>query len=388
MRQRPADPAALREELIQLRRVSDLLELEFAVVASAFAQTDPAEWNGYVSPIQWMRQECGMTAAAAGNAICVGDQVSDLPRSVAAVEGGKLGFAHLAVLAGTARAIRESPQSTGFDEQPLLDQALAHGLKRFRDDCAHVRHAADAAAYLAQQHEDVSYRSLEMHTGEGGALHLQGFFDPVGGASLRAALDPLARWSGAGDGRSREQRYADALVELAGHGLDEGVMPRAGGQRPHVQVTTTLATLVGTPGAPAGTLEHAGPVASATVQRLACDASITRVLLGPESTAADVGRAHRLPSSATRRALRVRDEGCVWPGCDRPASWTAAHHLIHWAHGGPTELNNLVLLCHRHHCMVHEGGWQLIRSEDGAIVALAPMPAVEHRPRAPDPCPV
>lgn len=229
-----------------------------------------------------------------------------------------------------------------FDERHLLEQAEAHGLKRFRDDCAHVRHAADAAAFLAQQREEVSYRSLELHTGEGGALFLKGSFDPIGGAALRTALDPLARRSGAGDGRSREQRYADALVELAGHHLDEGLMPRVNGQRPHLQVTTTLETLLGSPGAPAGILEHAGPVASATVRRIACDVSVTRVLLDPASTVADVGRARRLPSGATRRALRARDGGCTWPGCDRPASWTAAHHLTHWADGGSTELSNLI----------------------------------------------
>ena len=325
LRHRGVAPASLRDDLIRLRKAADVLELEFAVVASAFAQTAPEEWDGHVSPIQWMREECGMTAAAAGSAICVGDQAPVLPESTGAVEHGRLGFPHLAVLAGTALALRESPTAGAFAEQPLLDQALAHGLKRFRAECAHVRHAADAAAFLAQQREEISYRSLELRTGEGGALFLKGFFDPVGGAALRTALDPLARSSGAGDDRSREQRYADALVELAGHGLDEGLVPRIGGQRPHLQVTSTLETLLGAPGARAGTVEHAGPVASSTVQRIACDASIMRVLMGPESAVADVGRARRLPSGATRRALRARDRGCVWPGCDRPTSWTAAH---------------------------------------------------------------
>jgi len=88
-------------------------------------------------------------------------------------------------------------------------------------------------------------------------------------------------------------------------------------------------------------LEFAGVVPAATVQRLACDASIRRVLLGPDSAVIDVGRALRVPSGAGRAALRVRDQGCVWPGCDRPPSWTNPHHVLH---GGDSNIPNLVLL--------------------------------------------
>jgi HNH endonuclease len=64
------------------------------------------------------------------------------------------------------------------------------------------------------------------------------------------------------------------------------------------------------------------------------------------------------------------------------------HHITRWRQGGATELDNLVLLCHRHHWMVHEGGWELIRRDYGAMTAIAPMPAVERRARAPDTTPV
>ena len=74
----------------------------------------------------------------------------------------------------------------------------------------------------------------------------------------------------------------------------------------------------------------------------------------------DVGRSKRVVSPSQRRALNVRDKGCRFPGCDRPATWTSGHHLVHWIKGGGTDLPNLVLLCYRHHWMVHEGGWQLV----------------------------
>jgi hypothetical protein len=386
-RSRTTAPASLRDDLNRLRRVIDRVELEFAFVAGAFAKTAEEEWQGCLSPIQWLRVECGMTSAAASSAIAIGAHAEELAESVAAVEDGRLGFAHLALMAGTAKAFRESPTASAFEEQPLLQQAMSHELSRFRADCAHVRHAHDAEAFQAEQLQDVEARTLEVRTGEGGAVFIKGFLDAVGGAAVCTALDPLARRMGSDDDRSRQRRYADALVELAGHGLDAAILPRVGGQRPHLQVTTSLETLVGEVGAPAGMLERAGPVATPTVQRLACDASVTRVLLGSDSAVVDVGRARRLPSGATRRALHARHGGCQWPGCDRPASWTAAHHIRHWAHGGPTDLSNLVLLCHRHHWLVHEGGWELARGDDGQIRSVAPIPVVRWQSRAPDDSP-
>ena len=376
-----ASQEALQEELIRLRRAADLLEVCFAAAAGAFDATYDENWGGYPSAINWIRVECKMSSAAAVKAVCVGEEAAAIPLSIAAVEEGRLGFAHLGLLAATARGVRETANPAGvevapFDERPLLKQALSHSLRRFRDDCAHIRHAHSAALFLAAQNDDERYRTLEVRSGEDGALFLHGCLDAVGGATLRTALDPLARRLGGGDLRTREQRYADALVELATHCLDAGLVPSLGGQRPHLQVTSTVATLSGTPGAAAAMLEFAGPIAGATAQRLACDASISRVLLSPSSAVLDVGRTHRLPSGPTRRALRARDGGCAWPNCDRPVSWTSAHHLVHWAQGGPTALDNLVLLCHRHHRLVHEGGWQLIRESDGNLTALAPVTAL------------
>ena len=384
-------PAELGDDLVQLRHACDLLELEFAARAAAFAATDEYEQQGYLNPTHWMRRECRMSHQAAVNAVAVGEQAELLPQSTAAVQAGRIGFAHLALVAGTAQALRESSRSSGFEESRLLAQAEAHSVGRFRHDCAHARHAADAPAYLAAQVDLVEARSLELMPRGDGALILKGFLDAEGGASLRTALEPLACRSGAADDRGRERRLADALVELAGHHLDAGWLPQRAGQRPHLQVTASLATVQGQPGAPGGELEFSpAPIAAATVQRLACDAGVTRVLLGPDSAVVDVGRSRRLPSAPTRRALAARDRGCVWPGCERTASWTSAHHLRHWGHDGPTDLANLALVCYRHHWLVHEGGWQLARGGDQRLLAIPPdrghaPPGHVPRARAPDP---
>jgi hypothetical protein len=173
-------------------------------------------------------------------------------------------------------------------------------------------------------------------------------------------------------------------VELASHALDHGFSTDGTARRTHLQLTASVETVMGLTGAPGGDLEFAGAVPAAVVQRLACDATIRRVLLGPASAVIDVGRALRVASGAARAALRVRDGGCVWPGCDRPASWTNAHHVVHWGHGGVTDLDNLVLICYRHHWSVHEGGWQLVKTDGGRVLAIPPSSTYRSWIRAPD----
>src|SRR5439155_131651 len=92
-------------------------------------------------------------------------------------------------------------------------------------------------------------------------------------------------------------------------------------------------------------MEFSLPIAAAAVQRMACDCSVTRVLLSQESVTIDVGRSKRVISGAARKALMARDGHCRWPGCERPASWCDGHHVVHWIDGGGTDLDNLVLLC-------------------------------------------
>src|SRR5438309_10488327 len=98
----------------------------------------------------------------------------------------------------------------------------------------------------------------------------------------------------------------------------------------------------------------------------------------------DVGRAKPIVSSSLRRALKVRDGHCRWPGCERTASNCDGHHLVHWSNGGPTELDNLVLLFRRHYRMAHESGWQLIKCDDWQYVTTAPT-VIFGLPRGPEP---
>jgi hypothetical protein len=103
------------------------------------------------------------------------------------------------------------------------------------------------------------------------------------------------------------------------------------------------------------------PISSQTVQRLACDGCLSRVLLA-DSQVIDVGRATRAISPSQKRALRARDKHCRFTGCDRPINWSNPHHIEFWSRGGPTKLSNLLSLCYFHHRLVHEGEWQVVKA--------------------------
>ncbi|HEY2957891.1 MAG TPA: DUF222 domain-containing protein [Actinomycetota bacterium] len=143
---------------------------------------------------------------------------------------------------------------------------------------------------------------------------------------------------------------------------------------------------------PAGgaTVEGDGSPASPTAhqdgglaQALRAAVPLLPLPLGAPVEVLDLGRATRVVPPALRRALAVRDGGCVAPGCDRPPGWTDAHHLHHWLHGGPTSLDNLVLLCRVHHVAVHEGGWRLHHDPATERVTLTPPPRGQPRGHPP-----
>ena len=364
----------LAERLIRLRNSIDLLEVEFSHMASDFARTKQADEEGYDSPIGWIKAVCHMAGGAAADRVCVGEQIGVLDESSVALAGGEIGFAHLALIAHTSAAVGER-----LDESKLLRQATNLSVAEFRSKCMHARHKADPEGYVDEEKQGVEARSLTLTNTDEGVVLVNGLLDKVGGAALRTALEPLARRAGKDDDRLRDRRLADALVDLAMHALDTGLVP----QRTHMQVTTSLETLLGLSGAPAAEMEFSLPISAKAVERLACDCSVTRILLDSDSMVIDVGRAKRVISGPQRKALAVRDRGCIWPGCDRPATWTSGHHLAHWIRGGPTDLPNLVLLCYRHHWMVHEGGWQIVRCDDGRILTIPPAP-FGQLPRGPD----
>ncbi|MFN8035948.1 MAG: DUF222 domain-containing protein [Acidimicrobiia bacterium] len=197
-----------------------------------------------------------------------------------------------------------------------------------------------------------------------GCVRLAGLLDPEGGAAVLAALAALETPPSPGDPRSASARRADALIALARGATTEA----------HIDVHVDLATLAGLQPedghddltARRHDLDGIGPVRPSTIGRLACDAILNR--LGIDGESIDLGRQSRVISPKLRRALIARDGGCAIAGCDRPHQWCDAHHVVHWADGGETSLENTLLLCRRHHTQVHEHHRRLVRGPDGYVI--------------------
>ncbi|QGN57672.1 HNH endonuclease signature motif containing protein [Nostocoides sp. HKS02] len=253
----------------------------------------------------------------------------------------------------------------------------ADGLSE-RNLAAAVRYAADhlRSDRLVEDEAGVrrAMRSLVKGAGPLGMWRYTLLLDEEGAAIVDAAVDALAKpepdaQTGEPDLRRPAARRADALIELVARAVSapDGVPRQA---KTSLVLTIGLDALVGRcRGAglsPAGDLLTAG-----TVRRLACDAEVIPMVLGADGEILDQGQAIRLFNRAQIRHLWIRDRGCTFPGCSKPAAWTDAHHLIHWVDDGPTDLDNAALLCRAHHTVVHSHGY------GGRLVASPTGPRVE-----------
>ncbi|MBA2326595.1 MAG: DUF222 domain-containing protein [Actinobacteria bacterium] len=348
-----------------------------AEVLSCLGEWDRAgTWgeDGACTPVAWLTNRAPVTKGDAVRLIRAARLAGDHDRTGKALAAGDIKSAHVHVL---ARAVRHREDQYPDHEDVLIDAATEHEPEWFRHLARQWRAIADDVAAGAEAEKQFEHRRFHCSATFGGTVVGDFELDPEGGAIVLAALeardqpDPVTE----GDlGRSRSQRWADNFVEIMAEDLER---PPPGGRVPHtVDLVVDADTLAGTPpsdlGAARCELDLVGPVAPETARRLACDAAIGRVVTQGRSEILDLGRRTRLVSRAQRRALARRDRGCGFPGCDRPHWWCDAHHIVHWIRGGGTDLDNLILLCRRHHVLSHEGGWKLERAPDGTITAVPP----------------
>ncbi len=181
---------------------------------------------------------------------------------------------------------------------------------------------------------------------------------------LNAYALPDPTVDGVPDLRDADARYAEAFVRVCQAAAADPNAARRNGELPHVNVTISLESLRGELCQLPGVLDHGAVLSAEATRRLACDAKVIPIVLGSAGEPLDVGRATRCWPLAVRRAIEARDQGCAMPGCDRPPAWCDIHHRKHWADGGHTCADNGVLLCGRHHAIVHRDGW-LIELVDG-----------------------
>jgi Domain of unknown function (DUF222) len=302
---------------------------------------------GMRSTAEWAAAACGDKRGKARGDCELADRLASRPVFADALGSGVVSKAQAAALA-------DAVEPSAVEQQELLAEAaelsvgeLERRVARFNLD----RH----------QPPEPIVPSVTI-TSTKAVVKLDATLDPLAGEVVTTALDAAAQQLTFEAGTSLAQRRAAGLCAASRYFLEHHreVTHRLG--RPHVVVTVPLPVLADDDSAGSATLGSGAMIDAATARRLACDASVARLVTGPASEPLDIGRATRSIPTGIARVLIVEDRHCRWPGCQAPA-WSCEGHHVRWWDGpyrGETKLKNLVLLCWFHHHLLHnDRGWEL-----------------------------
>jgi hypothetical protein len=357
----PAMPdVMLRQQVLDLLVACNELHAQLVRRVAHFDIRGLSTDDGCRSTKAWLRAFGRRSPTAAKGLVGQGQLLRRLPDLAAAAVAGHASAEHIDKVVRLQE--RVGPEVVDRCAPALAEAAEQLDSLQFSRVCDRVRAHADPDGPEPDAGRDFARRGLTIGAFDGMVV-FRGQLDPEGGAALMSALDAFMSPPVGNDTRTPDQRRADALVEMCRAILSTGRAPTVGGTRPQLGVLVRPENLIraANVGAPeSATMDWVGDIPDSLAQRIACDSDVWRVVLDPAtSRPVDVGRAHRIVPHWIRKALWVRDGSCRFPGCFAPVAWSDAHHLVPWAAGGPTDLDNLVLLCRWHHGLVHEGGWKI-----------------------------
>jgi len=336
--------------VVELTRLRTRLDAAHLAAVAELDGRSVAVDEGHSSTSAWLAHRCKVSWGQARGDVALARSLQAMPGTTAAMRHGDLDVVRVRRLAAAAT---DHPEVFARDETILLDAATTLTPRDLVRVIEYWRQAADREHFAAD--EAARYRRRRLHISEtfNAMVRIDGDLDPESGHTVATALRPLTEPAARdGDHRSAAQRRADALVEISRYYLDHAATPLHGGEKPHLTVVVDLAALTGEDTGRC----HLGDgqvITAEAARRIACDAALTRVITNGPSHILDVGRSTRTVPPATRKALDIRDGHCTWAGCHRPPPWCDAQRIIHWAHGGPTDLDNLTLLCRHHHRLAH-----------------------------------
>ncbi|MEO6412620.1 MAG: DUF222 domain-containing protein [Pedococcus sp.] len=353
-----------------------------AIVGEAMERGVTGEGSAAMSVTQWVRHHAPSTRAGGAGQLVSVAQAFGKPANapvVKAIQTGVLPVRSAAVVLAEADRLR--PLLVDGAQPHVLEGLIAMAGQHGPRGCRMVRPALLAkygqdGELQAQQDAGRRFVSLSQPVEDGtGIAEYRLVLDVEGKAVLEAALGPLSAprpVDGERDLRSSDQRRGDALMTLVRRAVAAG---ESVGTNPKAQLIVTmdwgsLASGVRGAGTTVGGSDTGTVLAPETVRRLACTAALIPVVLGSESEILDQGRAVRFFTPAQTRRLWLRDGGCTYPGCSMPPHWTDAHHLVHWADFGTSDLGNAALLCERHHTIVHSRRFagRVVRDQAGERV--------------------
>ena len=383
----------LQEEIVDLAaRIASATCRWLRLIAEFDRRGAHEEW-GFQDCASWLAWRCSLAARSAREHVRVARSLVELPLICEAMSAGELSYSKVRVLTRVATPELEA------DLVELARHATAAQLERIAGSYRRVLNAAEAERVYERRFLSYEWEvdgSLSIHGAlapEDGALLLRAL--EAGRQRLRSSPDEKAEEDpdrGSAEPRddaeadlprTREPVNADALVLMAEALLSGDGSVRPAGERAQivVHVDDRLLTAPAASGNASDNasengsaepplparceLEDGAQLSPETARRLACEASRVTIAHGRDGPV-ELGRRSRTIPAAMRRAIDARDGGCRFPGCQN-RRWTDAHHIVHWAHGGETSQENLVLLCRRHHRLVHEGGFGLSRDQAGEL---------------------
>lgn len=298
----------------------------------------------------WLHWRCDISLNAAREKVRVAHALKDLPGVSKAFESGKLSYSKVRAITRVASAANEGD---------LIEYALRVTTQRVEERCRQMRHVEPAATEEANR----AYRSRGVcliRNPDRGVMTITIEVPIEDGEVFAQALDKAAEAQPDDvmiEDTSWRARQADGAMAMARSYLQGSSSTGAsGGDAYQVLIHVDESALK--------TRRGRSDLPTESVRRLTCDAGIVRVVDGADGQPLSVGRKRRTVPPAIRRALRARDSGCAFPGC-RHTKFLDAHHIKHWAHGGETSMDNLVMLCGRHHRLVHEGGYEIATDHEG-----------------------
>lgn len=326
----------------------------------------------------WLRMHTLATPAAAAETVRTSRTLRSelLPQTRQALADGEISARHVAVL---ARAVADAPPgAAALIEPEALHVAKESDVRAVAAVMKAFAHALDPDSADEAAIRRYERAGITLSPAVNGDAVISGTADDTSAALLATAID-VAEPKVKGDTRTAARRRLDGLVTICRRFLADPASPtRGGGGHPHLIVTLDASGLGdaghrGEPderprvaGSPGGTLSWVGRVAGSTARRVGCDSLTTFVTIGPDGKILEAGSSGRYFTPAQRRAIIARDgDRCCAPFCDRPITWSDAHHVIPVESNGPTTVENGALLCEGHHVLLHEGHWRLHRLADG-----------------------
>ncbi len=331
------------------------------------------DWSGK-KLIDYTREQVGaalrLSPGTAERRLSVARTLIDrLPATLELLRGGQLTYLHAMKLVEAVSPF--DAETTRKIEQRVLRHAPEQTLAQFGTSLRRAVIAADPRR-AEQRHEDaVAERRVVFTPQDDGVTELWALLPADGAALIETVLNSLG--NAQTDNRSADQRRADALVDVFARALSDPSLPEQHGQRPAIQVTVQLSTLLSCDEQPAD-LDGYGPITAALARRLAADQSGTwrRLVTDDTGQLLDYGRkTYRPPANLTDHVI-ARDRTCTFPGCRRAAKLCDLDHTEAWTDGGDTNSDNVAPLCARHHNAKHHAGWRVKHRQDGTRTWTSP----------------